>query len=466
MSIFWTIAVRYNPAMMEPKENRERLISIGADRLADALLYLASRFDEAAEYVDGLLLTPEEAVAWFKRKISSLKRRRKFIDYRAASGFAAELEVLLISLGQAVDDPEAGLELVAEFFRCDRSVFERSDDSDGAIGWVFQHDAADLFARYAASHPDKEHVADVVFELYARDEYGARGSILDKAAKFLPEKDIRSLASRFWEQGKSEPPGSFAAGHWWIGVEILARGIGDPGLFEKARLRFDPNLSPATCMSIAEVYLEADDQEMAMFWMKRIPPSNRFDADRQDRLLYAIHKRLENRKELEETAWRIFRRSPDLETLELLISTLGEEERERVVRDEVARIMEGEVLSYDGLSFLVRLGRLKEAEEHILAHRNEIDGYLYLHIRPLAKELEECGRPLGATLLYRALLESILARAQSKYYHHGVRYLRKLDSLAPMVCNWRGVVPHAEYKQGIVEAHRRKRTFWEKYDSK
>jgi len=55
------------------KELRERLVSLGAPRLADALLYLSSRMDGAAEYVEALLLTPEEAKKRFKAKLAGLK---------------------------------------------------------------------------------------------------------------------------------------------------------------------------------------------------------------------------------------------------------------------------------------------------------------------------------------------------------------------------------------------------------
>ncbi len=63
------------------KELRERLIRLGAPRLADALLYLSSRMNGAAEYVEALLLTLEEAKKRFKAKLAGLKRRRKFIDW-------------------------------------------------------------------------------------------------------------------------------------------------------------------------------------------------------------------------------------------------------------------------------------------------------------------------------------------------------------------------------------------------
>lgn len=453
----------YNRAMNN-KEVREKLIDIGADRLADALLYLASRFDEVDEYVEALLLSSEEAAARFRRKLAGLKRRRKFIDWRAAPDFARELEMMLAALPQTVIDPKMGLELVAEFVACDRAVFQRCDDSDGIIGDVFRYDACKLFTHYASACTDKPFISDLVFRLYAHDDYGVREGLLDETVKFLPEEELHALAQRFWDQAKSELSGSFAADHWWLGVEALARRLGDASLFEKARLNLSSDLTSAACMDIAEVYLETGDPEMALFWMKHIPPDDRFRADEQDRLLYSIHEQLGNREEMREVAWRLFRNYRSKERLSMLLRALGESERARVIEAEVRKIREEEELSYRDAAFLIELGRLDDAEDYLCRYRDQLDGDAYTSLLPLAKALEEGGHPLGATVVYRALLESILRRAQSRYYHHGVRYLKKLDALAPAVVDWRGIIPHAEYKQKLIDAHGRKRSFWSKYE--
>ena len=53
---------RYNHAMddTDNKELQERLVRLGAPHLANALLYLSSWLNGVAEYVEALLLTPEE----------------------------------------------------------------------------------------------------------------------------------------------------------------------------------------------------------------------------------------------------------------------------------------------------------------------------------------------------------------------------------------------------------------------
>jgi len=88
----------------------------------------------------------------------------------------------------------------------------------------------------------------------------------------------------------------------WRAAPDFARELGDPGLFENAKLTANPELSSPACMEMAEVYLENDDPEMALFWMERIPPTDRFRADAQDRLLDSIYEQLGNREKMIETA--------------------------------------------------------------------------------------------------------------------------------------------------------------------
>ncbi len=444
-------------------ELRERLAKLEPTRLANALVYLAYKTKEGIDFVEAMLLPQEEAVKRFKSRLTGLKRRRKFIDWRGAPEFALELELLVASLRESVSDPKTGLDLISQFFECDGRILERCDDSDGTVGDVFRSDACDAFIFYASQCPDKDYVSNLLLRLYEHDDYGVRMELVTNAAEFLPETEIRTLLDEFWARAKAEQPGSFAADKWWIAVKTLARQLRDPGLFEKAVLAAQPELSSRTCMKIAEVYLENDDPEMALFWMKRIPKTDRSRADDRDELLYAIYERLGDREKMTETAWRIFNNHRSTGTLNMLLRALGEDERERLIAEQVASILNSSAFSYDDAKFLVDLGRLDEASEYLLRYQEKLDGNLYYFLLPLAKALEEGGRFLGASVVYRALLESILARAQSRYYHHGVRYLKKLDMLSASIEDWRGIPPHAQYKEALRTEHKRKRSFWSKY---
>src|SRR3989304_7535704 len=93
-------------------------------------------------------------------------------------------------------------------------------------------------------------------------------------------------------------------------------------------------------------------------------------------------------------------------------------------------IHKNRTLSYSDAAVLIEMGRMDEAEPYLLDRIDQLNGDFYGSLLPLAEAMEADGRPLPATVLYRALLDSILRRAQTKTYQHGVRYLKKLDRLA------------------------------------
>jgi len=96
-------------------------------------------------------------------------------------------------------------------------------------------------------------------------------------------------------------------------------------------------------------------------------------------------------------------------------------------------ILQSERLCYTDAFFLMNMGLLDETESYLLSQVDQIDGQMYTRLLPLVQTLESNERWRTATMIYRSLLDSILARAQSKYYHHGVRYLKKLDNLATKI---------------------------------
>ena len=135
---------------------KQKLIDLGAETLAQALLDIAVSSDAADDLIERLIATPDENVQRFKKKLAGLKRSRRFIDWRSSSGFARDLEMLLQDVKAGVTDPLTGVKLVAAFYETDESVFDRCDDSSGRVGDVFRFDAKELFMEYASCCPDKD----------------------------------------------------------------------------------------------------------------------------------------------------------------------------------------------------------------------------------------------------------------------------------------------------------------------
>jgi hypothetical protein len=109
------------------------------------------------------------------------------------------------------------------------------------------------------------------------------------------------------------------------------------------------------------------------------------------------------------------------------------------------------------------MGCIEEVERYLLERAEQLNGDLYTSLPPLAEAMETDARNLAATVIYRALLDSILRRGQTKSYPHGVRYLKKLDRLAKSVTDWRGQVNHDSYLQQVRQSHGRKYSFWSRY---
>jgi hypothetical protein len=87
-------------------------------------------------------------------------------------------------------------------------------------------------------------------------------------------------------------------------------------------------------------------------------------------------------------------------------------------------------------------------------------GRNYVLLTSLLVTAKESGRLPAATLIWRALLDAILARAYAKAYGHAARYLHELRAVAPDVGDYGGHQTHAEYEQSLRTAHGRKTSFW------
>ncbi|NMA21687.1 MAG: hypothetical protein GX927_14030 [Lentisphaerae bacterium] len=443
---------------------KQKLIALGAEALADALLNLAVHSDEADDLIEQLIATPKENVQRFKQKLSGLKHSRRFIDWRRASGFARELEMLLQDLKSGVDDPITGVELVAAFYEADNTIFEMCDDSSGNIGDVFR-DAKELFAEYASHCKDKEKIADIILKVNQKDNYGIRDTLIDCAGECLPESIIRNMIATLQKWADKEKD-EYGKRHHLRSIESLARQIKDARLFEKTRIASWGNLNSAALVDISRVYLESGDVETAHSWLKKIPEGDTFQAYERDKLLEEIYHKQGDSEKLTELLFEKFRSYHSTEALQALLDVIGHDKKDEVVADEVEQILKSDRLRESDAEFLIAVGKIDEAEVYLLKRADQLDGNHYGSLLSLAETMEAENRHLVTSLICRSLLISILERGYTKAYSHGIQYLKKLDKLAVNVADREKFNHHEAFKAQIIEEHGRKRSFWSKYEVK
>ncbi len=444
---------------------KQKLMDLGADTLADALLKLAVHSDEADDLIERLIATPKENIQRFKRKLAGLKRRRRFIGWRESAGFARELEMLLQDLKAGVNDPVTGMELVAAFYQADDTIFEMCDDSSGHIGDVFRYNARELFVDYASRCPDKEKVADIILKVNQKDDYGIRDTLIECASECLPEEVIRTMIAKLQKRADKEK-NKYGKRHHLMLMESLARQIKDAKLFEKARIASWGKLSTAALIDIARVYLESGDVETAHSWLKKIPEGETYQEYKRDKLLEEIYRRQGNSEELTKLLYQRFRSFHTTDTLQALLDLIGNDKRDEVIADEVTHILKSDRLRESDAEFLIAIGKMDEAEAYLLGRADQLNGNHYHSLLSLAEAMESDNRHLVTTLIYRSLLISILERGYTKAYPHGIRYLKKLDKLSGLVADWKDFDNHEAFKEQIIQAHGRKRSFWSRYEVK
>jgi Family of unknown function (DUF6880) len=446
-------------------ERKQKLIDLGSETLAEALLDFAVHSDEADDLIEQLISTPKENVQRFKKKLSGLNHSRRFIDWKGAAGFARELEMLLQDLKAGVDDPLTGVELVAAFYEADNTIFEMCDDSSGNIGDEFRYDAKALFVDYAIRCSDKEKVADIILKVNQKDNYGIRDTLIACAGECLPEPVIRTMIVSLQKWAEKEKD-EYGRRHHFMLIESLARQVKDARLFEKTRIASWGKLSTAALIDIARVHLESGDVETAHSWLKKIPEGETYQAYERDKLLLEIYQQQSDSEKLTELLYQKFRSYCSTDTLQALLDVIGHDKRNVVINEEVDLILKSDRLRQSDAEFLVSIGRIDEAEEYLLKRANQLDGNYYGSLLSLAEAMESENRHLITSLIFRSLLISILERGYTKAYPHGIRYLKKLDKLSAFVTDWKNFNYHEAFKEQIIEAHGRKRSFWSKYEVK
>jgi hypothetical protein len=160
--------------------------------------------------------------------------------------------------------------------------------------------------------------------------------------------------------------------------------------------------------------------------------------------------------------WSAFEATLDAGSLREHLSALPDFEEFAVLDRAFSHVLASQHI-YAALAFLIEWPRLDLAAMLVVSHRGAWNGAHYYVLPPVADALQH-DHPLAAVILYRALLDDILARARSKAYPHAARYLKTLDALAERsdaeAASFGGIASHADYRFGLQKAHGRKSGFW------
>jgi len=448
---------------------RPRLETCTKEELVALVERLASGSEELMARLD-YLTDPSAAAKALQRRISAIRGGKRFIEYSDTREVASELATIAEDIRTDVlpRDPEKAAALAEKLFCLDQVIFDRADDPDGLIAdelraaCVLWLEAA---AAVRATNPDTG--ADwpaVLHKFYQANDYGVRETLLERADRLLREQELRGLAAFFGNDARrtmeaakadeAERHQVFAASS---AMGLVARALRDPMLYEQSIRVHSPEPNALQANDIAEQYLFCGDGAGALRWLGSACGENaqfeRLDLrDRACELLGDRDGQIQVRRE-------IYRRAPGIHSYRELeqILPIGERSAFRARACEDAKTS-ASVASAAELLFALEEPAL--AEQLIIERSGELDGRNYILLTALVKTAQANGRLLAAALIWRTLIDAILARGYAKAYGHAARYLIELRAVSASIGDYRGHPSHESYEGALRLAHRRKASFW------
>jgi hypothetical protein len=467
--------------------NAKNLEALGAERLA-ALLIEVSTGDAAMKRRLRLELasaaSPAEVVREVRKRLSSIARAQSFLDWQKYRAFVADLETQRRAIVDQVapGDPGEALELLWQFLSLAGPVYERCDDSSGAIGDEFRAACVDLGNIAKAVSPDPERLAERTFDAICANDYGQYDDLIGLLAPALGPKGLDHLKVRVMDLARtpvSTPPDKERQKVGWatsgpiygdqiarsrhdstvrLALEAIADAQGDVDAFigqksEKARA------VPTVAAEIAKRLLDAGRAQEAWDAINAAHEEGglRIPIEWQETRL-AVMEALGMAEEAQAFRWRCFDQYLDPSHLREHLKRLPDFE-DIEAEDRALALVHASPRFHEALWFLVRWPDLDRAAGLVITRSAELDGDLY-HILVPAAEALEAKQPLAATLIRRALIDFTLAAARTSRYRHAARHLLECQALAGQIEDFGRFESHEAYRARLEAEHGRKASFW------
>ncbi len=447
------------------------LKALGAERMAEVLAD-ACESDASLRRKLQILLAAQEGGGKLEqalaKRIAALARSRKFLDWHEVPTLAAELaalrEGIVAELGSS--DPRAAMDQLWRFLEIAQVTVERVDDSNGTIGDVFHDAAADLGALLAKlPNLDRRVFAERLHAALGSDDYGVFARIIETGALGLCEDgrarlrellktEIAALPRRRDEESWRDTgwPRARLSHH----LAALADAEGDVDAYiEAIVLGAREHIDAA---AVAERLLAASRPEEALAWVEKDRRSQGPYDLRLASLRIAALDALGRTAQAQALRWQAFEQTLSATHLRDHLKRLPDFDDIEAERQAIAHAMTFPN-ALAALSFLIDWPAHEAAATLVHTRLGELDGRHYETLGKAAEPLADKW-PGAATLLYRAMVLSVLERGLSKGYKYAARDLGSAALVAKRLPAESGSPEHAAFVASLKAKHGRKYGFW------
>jgi hypothetical protein len=442
--------------------NAKNLEALGPERLAELLIEISTGNAAAKRRLRlelALAKGPGELAKEVRERLTVIARARSFVDWQGIRSLADDLDTQRRAIVETVAKagPKEALELLWKFMAMARSVFERCDDSSGAVIGVFHEACGDVGDVVLKAKADPSTLADRAFEAQIANGYGQFDGLIRVLAPALGRAGLEHLKRRMIDLSnrpvKKPAEKDRVKVGWSSSGPIYADEMAERSRVSTIRLALTEIADP---LGNVDGFIEQYDEKT-----RKVP---KIGAEIARRLL-STGRAQEAWQTIEATEHRRRNSSrdwPDFEWQDAridVLEALGRGDDAQAARSEcferslssthlrayLKRLpdfddveAEKKALDYaqrsrnllQALSFLVSWPALDRAANLVLQRSGELDGDHYEILTPAAEAL--AGRyPLAATAVLRAMIDFSLTNSRSSRYKQAARHLLDCSSLSP-----------------------------------
>jgi len=470
--------------------DRQTLIALGPERLADLLLELAGH-DPALQRQLKLSVassaSPADAAALVRERLAAVRRSRSFLDWKTIKPVVKDLtlqcEAITGPIAQA--EPATALALLWEFLALGESVFGRCDDSSGLMGDVFRHACKQLGPLAQAARPVPAALAQQAFEAYCSNGYGIYDQLIAVLADALGPTGLAALQALLEQLGREPvlvpPRDEWRAVMWGSGGTRYAHELAEQsrqwtvkeGLQEVAQARGDVDAYiaqfseserrvPRIAAGIARKLLNAGRPGDALQALEQgTPQRNGWPVLDWEEARIAVLQALGRVDEAQAARWACFEQTLQGSYLRDYLRELADFDEVEAEQRAIA-LAAASTDAVQGLNFLLSWPTASaEAARLLVERQEELDGD-HDGLFGTAAERLSAEYPLAATVALRSMVDFTLAKGRSSRYGYAADHLHACQLLSERISDWGSVTPHALYMDAIRRNHARKSGFWSK----
>jgi hypothetical protein len=390
--------------------------------------------------------------------------------WKMAAPIAHELDEVLISIRTLMEKGclvEAERLLVAFVKKAEKSSDE-IDDSYGYLCRVCQEGVTLWGEVWSRIEPrDTSQLANFVYEHIHNNDYTVKDDMICKFAKALGHEGLHALQWRLRGDLAKLPKPNPQEPDWkrdfrrrqvvgWL--KDIADSLND--VDEYIAISEAEQQTKSDALPISRRLFEAGRAQEALYVLERVRANQGFAQGQlydYRTLKVKILIALGRIEEARDTLWQEFTNCLSGHTFEQVLELTPDEQRE-IIRQRAISLAQEYRCAEEGACFLVQMNALEQAARLIEQRQDEISGSSYSSLLKVAEALAH-PYPSQAWLLYRNLLLDILDGARYKAYHHGAKYLMRMEQLAEKA-DLR--LQQAELVRILRQNHGRKSSFWAK----